>query len=242
MVYESICVACNPSAPNKGELKSTKEGAPSLYVGETSRSVQERAMEHFGAARRQEEDSHMYKHQRLEHNGEQQNFHFKVVSQHRTALGRQVREAIRIRRRGGAEGGVLNSKAEYNRSHIPRLMVELEQDEAKRQREEQEQLDKEEMEKILRSMDMTWEEKKSRTKELQEKKRMRNSEHKEDGAKPKRRRTMQYTLLEEEWGVEKSMVEEEEVTVEGAEDGQKDGGTCSNVIVQHSPCNWWKIC
>ena len=45
---------------------------------------------------------------------------------------------------------------------------------------------------------------------------------------------MQYTLLEEEWGVEKSMVEE--VTVEGAEDGQKDGGACSNVIVQHSPC------
>ena len=100
VVYESICVTCNPSASNKGELKSTKEGAPSLYVGETSRSVQERAVEHLGAARRQEEDSHMYKHQRLEHAGEQPNFHFKVVSQHRTALSRQVREAIRIRRRG----------------------------------------------------------------------------------------------------------------------------------------------
>ena len=63
VVYESICVVCNPRAPEKGELKVTKEGAPSLYVGETSRSVQERAVEHFGAAKRKEEDSHMYKHQ-----------------------------------------------------------------------------------------------------------------------------------------------------------------------------------
>ena len=112
MVYESICVTCNPGATRKGELETVKEGAPSIYVGETSRTVQERAMEHLGAARRKTDDSHMYKHQMMEHEGEQGRFMFKVVSVHRTALNRQVREAVRIMRRGGLDGGVLNSKAE----------------------------------------------------------------------------------------------------------------------------------
>ena len=47
----------------------------------------------------------------------------RVVSSSRTALERQTREAVRIRRRGG-EGAILNSKAEYSRSYIPRLHLE----------------------------------------------------------------------------------------------------------------------
>ena len=72
IVYESICVTCNPSAPKKGELTEVREGAPSIYVGESSRTIQERALEHLGAARRKTDDSHMYKHQMLEHEGEPQ--------------------------------------------------------------------------------------------------------------------------------------------------------------------------
>ena len=99
-MYESICVTCNPTAPNKGELEKVKEGVSSIYVGETSRSIQERAMEHLGASRRREEDSHMFKHRQREHKGEEVKFVFKVISQHRTALNRQVRETVRI---GGGE-------------------------------------------------------------------------------------------------------------------------------------------
>ena len=117
IVYESICVKCNPSATSKGELREVKEGAPSLYVGESSRSIQERAIEHWGAARRGDTDGHMCKHQSLEHPGEPPEFLFKIVSTHRTALNRQIREAVRIRRRGGA-GMILNSKAEFNRREI----------------------------------------------------------------------------------------------------------------------------
>ena len=79
-----------------------KEGAPSLYVGESSRSIQERAKEHWGAARRKEEDSHMHKHQTLVHAREAPKFLFKLISSHRTPLSRQIREAVRIRRRGGS--------------------------------------------------------------------------------------------------------------------------------------------
>ena len=46
-----------------------------------------------------------------------------MISFHRTALSRQLKEAVRIRRRGG-EGSILNSKGEYNRCYIPRLELE----------------------------------------------------------------------------------------------------------------------
>ena len=39
VVYESICSKCNQGAKAKGELKTQAEGAPSLYVGESSSSV-----------------------------------------------------------------------------------------------------------------------------------------------------------------------------------------------------------
>ena len=64
VVYESICSLCNPGALKKGELEQTNN-APSLYVGESSRSVQERAMEHWGAARRSDDTSHMIRHQKI---------------------------------------------------------------------------------------------------------------------------------------------------------------------------------
>ena len=69
VVYESICTTCNPRATKKGELEEVIKGAPSLYVGESSRSVQERAGEHWGAARRGEDESHMVRHQKQVHPG-----------------------------------------------------------------------------------------------------------------------------------------------------------------------------
>ena len=74
IVYESICYKCNPSALRKGELKNQESSAPSLYVGETSRSIQERAMEHWNGARKGEDKNHMTKHQLMEHPGEPPSF------------------------------------------------------------------------------------------------------------------------------------------------------------------------
>ena len=199
LVYESICVKCNPTATAKGELRDVKEGGPSLYVGESSRSIQERALEHWDAARRGDSDSHMRKHQDLEHPNEQPEFLFKVVSTHRTALNRQVREAVRIRRRGGA-GMILNSKSEFNRCHIPRLVVEQEDEEHMKLRLEQEKRDKEELAKLMDDLDLTWEERKQREQEiLSNKKRVRMSESGE-GQKPKRLKKMKFKIIGEEWG------------------------------------------
>ena len=52
IVYESICTNCNPGAKSKGPLKDYDGSEPSLHVGETARSLHERAKEHlldFGA-------------------------------------------------------------------------------------------------------------------------------------------------------------------------------------------------
>ena len=63
--------------------------------------MQERAVEHWCDAKTGATRRHMVKHQAIKHPGEAPKFLFKVVSHHRSALNRQVREAVRIRRRGG---------------------------------------------------------------------------------------------------------------------------------------------
>ena len=88
----------------------------------------------------------MAKHQLLEHRGEPPQFQFKVVSYHRSALSRQVKEAVRIKQRGG-ESNILNSRSEYNRCHITRLVVE---EEDQRSKEEREKREKEELEEIIK--------------------------------------------------------------------------------------------
>ena len=79
-------------------------------------------------------NNHMVKHQELLHGGEPApNFLMRIVSHHKSALSRQVAEAVRIRRRGG-DGAVLNSRGEFNRSYIPRLRV-VEEEETEENRE-----------------------------------------------------------------------------------------------------------
>ena len=121
VVYENVCLNCHPEA---GEGKEVKEGGelPAIYVGETCRSLAERGAEHWADYRAGAEGSHIFKHHVVHHKGAgQPKFHLRPVRYYRTALGRQVGEAVRIRRRG--EGNLLNSKTEFNRCHITRLSL-----------------------------------------------------------------------------------------------------------------------
>ena len=89
-------------------------------MGETSRSLHERAGEQ-DARDGDTVDSHMVKHWSNHHVGEgNPSFRFNIVKRYKTALTRQVGEAVRIELRGN----VLNSKGEYNRCRLPRLVVE----------------------------------------------------------------------------------------------------------------------
>ena len=200
VVYESICSRCNPSSLNKGELKSQESVAPSLYVGESSRSIQERAKEHWGAALKKDAKSHMVKHQNLEHPGEPPEFLFKVVSTHKTALSRQIREAVRIKRRGEASN-ILNSRSEFNRCYIPRLVVEVEDEEQQKSRE---QRDREENELLMEENDKLWSNGKLRQQQMTLTKRRRLSDREEEGSNDylvgRRRKRLKFALKSEDWG------------------------------------------
>ena len=116
----------------------------------------------------------MHKHQAMEHGGEPPAFHMRVVSYHRSALNRQVKEAVRIRRRGGASN-ILNSRSEFNRCHIPRLVLEEDGEETTKERNQEENRELEELKKSLDQEDITWEEWKTRTDIQMVKKRRRDS-------------------------------------------------------------------
>ena len=102
-MYENVCITCNPGAGGEEEMEQLKDDIPTVYVGETSRSVHERGKEHYEGAKKGNENNHMVRHMRMEHKGEgggAPNFKLRVVKYYKTALARQVAEAVRIRRRG----------------------------------------------------------------------------------------------------------------------------------------------
>ena len=74
VVYKSICLKCNSSSLEMEELLEQEGGLPSLYIGETPWNIQERVEEQWGAAGKGCEKSHMVRHQRMEHPGEDQAF------------------------------------------------------------------------------------------------------------------------------------------------------------------------
>ena len=71
---------CNPDAWKKGPLDKINTSTPSIYVGETARSVQERALEHWKGYKSRDPDNHIMKHMTLHHTqGEEPQFVMKVV-------------------------------------------------------------------------------------------------------------------------------------------------------------------
>ena len=94
-----------------------------LYVGESARSLYERASEHWEGAMSGKEENHMLEHLAASHRDVQlPSFRFRVVKKCKTALERQVREAVRIEMRGN----ILNKKGMYNRCKLTRMVIDSE--------------------------------------------------------------------------------------------------------------------
>ena len=130
----SDCMICNTGEKN-GDCRRRnvcyqtwcqickEKGRDTMYLGETGRTGYERAREHVGDWKSRKEDSHMHEHGEKEHRDTEGGPHFgmKILKSHRSALERQIHEAVLISNSWQKE--ILNSKQEYNRCIIPRLAV-----------------------------------------------------------------------------------------------------------------------
>ena len=94
----------------------------------------ERVKEHLSNAKDLQKDSHIVKHWFLDHPQlqTQPRFKFKIIGRFKDCLSRQISEAVRLSLRPGS----LNSKGEYGRCTIPRLVIQ--EDEYGRKRKERE--------------------------------------------------------------------------------------------------------
>ena len=173
-MYENVCYKCVPKAKEDREDLMRGEH-PVIYVGEISRSIVERSRENWSSYR-WEEENHMTRHQKLAHNGDPAVFVMRVAGSYKTALGRQVGEAVRIRRRGGG-GNIQNSKSEYNRCHIPRLRVEDREEEEQRELELGKDIER--FEEEVNKEKRVWEEARTQEKDVERRNKVRKMAPKE---------------------------------------------------------------
>ena len=133
VVYESTCDACEV------KFKSSKDGHhDGRYVGQTSRTLYERASEHVEALKNSDLDSFMFKHWALMHSDMDKapSFTFNVVKCHKDPLSRLVHESVRI-----STHASMNSRAEWSGYKVARISVEPSVKEAKAKLDEIDKID-----------------------------------------------------------------------------------------------------
>ena len=125
------CLVCRGGEPGNCERNSTgyrikcvpceMEGKKAIYEGETGRNPFSRGLEHQENLRNEREDSPLWKHCTLEHDGEKVDFIMKALRSFRSPLMRQVNEPVRILR--SRADMLLNSKNEFHQAPLTRLVA-----------------------------------------------------------------------------------------------------------------------
>ena len=110
VVYEAKCMECN--------VKESGVCEPGIYIGETARQLGERVSEHKDKAEAFSKESFVIRHWMTGHGNMTQapKFKFRIVSCHKDALSRQIKEAVLIRHKGN-----LNMKNEFGNNEIIRV-------------------------------------------------------------------------------------------------------------------------
>ena len=129
IVYESQCLVCNPKTSleeaNQEDQPSRTMNTPreGIYVGESSRSLHERAVEHVRDAKSFSAKSHIVKHWMTTHPTlpNPPEVGFTIMGRFKDCLSRQISEALRINL---SKDILLNSKGEYGNNCVSRLSVQ----------------------------------------------------------------------------------------------------------------------
>ena len=100
-------------------------GLKTAYIGETGRPAVNRGIEHVQAIQGMKENHPIVKHIKQNHRNSKKRvtFEFAITSQFKTPLARQADEALRISKSAKALN-ILNSKTEFNRAPIARVVVD----------------------------------------------------------------------------------------------------------------------
>jgi hypothetical protein len=158
IVYESKCLVCNPASSHgeddhadqpSGRTQKPREG---IYIGESSRSLHERALEHVRDAQSFSAKSHIIKHWMLSHPAlpSPPEMDFNISARFKDCLSRQIGEALRI---NFSKDILLNSKSEYRNNSLNRITIQedaWERRERSRLEDEQDELDKRKVEEFRR--------------------------------------------------------------------------------------------
>ena len=101
------------------EIKCKK--CEDIYIGETSRNGYTRGLEHARDYEKKDKNSVLHKHAVLKHSEDTQppQFSMKIISKHKTALDRQITEAVKIAKVPADK--LINSKQEFGHNKFWQL-------------------------------------------------------------------------------------------------------------------------
>ena len=127
-----VCLCCAKGKPGKCESNSIGYrikcesclGAGKFvhYEGETGRNAYSRGLEHQRDIKYKDEESPLWKHCLLEHNGIAQSFIMQALRSFKSCLQRQVNEAVRITA-SKTDIVIMNSKNEFHQAPIVRVTL-----------------------------------------------------------------------------------------------------------------------
>ena len=108
-------------------LQCQQEGISAHYIGESGRSGHQRGTDHLRGAKKRDPKNPMVRHGEDHHHMFQgiPPFKMEMTRSFLKPLQRQIAEAVTIERGANNADLMLNSKAEWGHSKIPRLTVEV---------------------------------------------------------------------------------------------------------------------
>ena len=112
LTYQITCQNCQ----EKGIVKK--------YLGESHRAWSDRCSDHMQALKNGNQDYAIVKHQLNDHPDEEPNFKFLAVKSFKSAMQRQIYEAIMIDE--APNSSLMNGKAEWGQNRVPRVKVQKE--------------------------------------------------------------------------------------------------------------------
>ena len=127
------CVGCNQNGGISNcqtsncvyKYECEIDGCSGTYIGETSRNVYTRSLEHSGKYDKNNSDSFILKHQNEYHNGEPANVKVKFVKSFKDAMSRQISEAVTIFKTQEEGKILMNSKSEWRQASMVEMREQV---------------------------------------------------------------------------------------------------------------------